>query len=90
MGRRRTEITFETYEVLLVKHRSSLKRIWCTACGRDQVGLSLIEISKAGMSISTVRQQAESGRIHLIHETEDTTFVCLESLIEGQEEKGTR
>jgi len=81
MGSRRTEITFETYEVLLVKHRASLRRLWCPACEKDQVALSLTEIGKAGLSIPTVRQQAEAGRIHLIEESEDCAFVCLGSVI---------
>jgi hypothetical protein len=83
MGSRSTEITFESYEVLLVKHRGSLNRVWCPACGKNQVGLSLVEIGKAGINITTVRQQAESGRIHLIQATQDSAFVCLESLIAG-------
>jgi hypothetical protein len=72
---RKTEITIETYEVLVISHRGSLSRSWCASCGK--------QVAVIGLSEEAVGQQAPGGRLHLIKAVGGESLVCLNSLIQS-------
>ena len=81
MRERKTEITVETYEVLIISRHGRLSRSWCASCGKQVAIITLNDASMSGLSIEAVRRQAEAGRIHLIETAEGLSFICLNSLV---------
>jgi hypothetical protein len=61
-----TEITIETFEVLVISRRGSLSRKWCEGCGMQVATISLDDACKSGLNIEAVQRQLEAGRIHSI------------------------
>jgi hypothetical protein len=87
MKGRRTEITVETYEVLLIKQRGSLSHSWCRSCSKQVTLISLDDACTAGLSAETISQRGEDGQFHLIEMAGWPPFICLSSLIQTLEEK---
>jgi len=83
----RTEITLETYEVLAVKQRGCLSHLWCPACGRQVGAVSLLDACRAGLSSEAIREHEHEGRLHLIATSIGLRFICLNSLIQPEEER---
>ena len=82
MKERKTEITVETYEVLVIKRGAGISRSWCTHCGKQVALISLDDACAAGLSAETIRRREETGRIHLIEMANGSPFICLNSLIQ--------
>jgi hypothetical protein len=78
---RKTEITHETYEVLVIRQSGTLNRGWCPSCRKRVTLISLNDASRAGLSIEAAQQQMEAGRLHLIEMAGGLSFVCLASLV---------
>ncbi len=81
MKNRRTEITVETYEVLVMSRHGSLSRSWCASCDKRVAIISLEDACISGLSIEAVQRQVETGRIHLIETIGGSSLICLNSLI---------
>jgi hypothetical protein len=79
---KKTEITVETYEVLLIRQRSGLSRSWCASCSKQVALISLDDACMSGLSIEAIQRQVETGRIHLIETTCGSSLICLSSLIQ--------
>ena len=77
MKNRRTEITVETYEVLVMSRRGSLSRSWCASCGRQVAIVSLDDACYSGLSVEVVQRQVEDGRIHLVETSGGSSLICL-------------
>ncbi len=67
---RRTEITVETCEVLLVKQRGGLNFGWCADCSKQVALISLSDACSSGLSAEEIHLQAEAGLLHLIETNE--------------------
>jgi hypothetical protein len=82
-ARKRTEITVETDQVLVIRRRRSI-RAWCRecACEVDMVGLAEAEVL-TGMSAKVLRDRAQARRWHLSESSDGTALVCLESLLKS-------
>jgi hypothetical protein len=80
---KRTQITVETYEVLVVKQRASLSRRWCAACNEETAAIDLQDACNSGLSREAVQRHLESGRLHLIDPTDDLPLICLNSLLQN-------
>ena len=81
MKNRRTEITIETYEVLVMSRHGSLSRSWCAGCGQQVAIVSLDDACYSGLSLEVVQQEVEAGRIHLVETSGGSSLICLNSLI---------
>ena len=81
MKNRRTEITVETYEVLILKGHGSLSRSWCASCGKQVAIISLDDACNSGLSVEEVQRQVEAGRIHLVEPSGGSSLICLNSLV---------
>ncbi len=82
---KRTEITVETNEVLVVR-RTKVYRGWCALCARkvDMVGLSEAR-AMAGIS----PEHGDAGRSAQWHvfEGQQTALVCLDSVLKATGQK---
>jgi len=82
---KRTEITIETNEVLVVR-RTKVYRGWCPHCARKVDMVELPEArAMAGMSVESV-DLAGSAKWHLFEEQEPA-LVCLESVLRAMAKK---
>ena len=81
MKERKTEITVETYELLIVKQRGSLSRTWCASCGKHVAVISFKDACMSGLNLEAAQQLVEGGRLHLIETAVGFSFVCLDSLV---------
>ena len=79
---RRTEITVETYEVLIISCQGRLSRSWCESCGKQVALIDLNDACLSGLSIEAIQRQVETGRIHLIGRVGGPSLICLNSLIQ--------
>ena len=60
---RKTEITIETYEVLIMKSHVGLRRRWCAGCGKQVALVSLNDACSSGFNLQNIQQQVVAGRI---------------------------
>jgi hypothetical protein len=81
---KRTEITTESVEVLLIRSRGTLSRKWCEGCGKQVALISLDDACMSGLSIEALERQVEVGRIHLIEKAGGSSLICLNSLIQSE------
>jgi hypothetical protein len=79
---RKTEITVETYEILVMSRHGSLRPNWCAACGKQVATISLSAVCLAGLIGEAPHRQTETGRIHLIETVGGSSLICLNSLIQ--------
>ncbi|MCI0486468.1 MAG: hypothetical protein L0229_07690 [Blastocatellia bacterium] len=79
--RRRTEITVETTEILVVRKSGRARLLWCAECCR-QVEMITPEQAMivAGTSSRTIYRSVEAGQIHYSETPEGFLFICLNSL----------
>ncbi|HXI90925.1 MAG TPA: hypothetical protein VNO24_12985 [Blastocatellia bacterium] len=82
MKNRRTEITVETYEVLVISRHGSVSRSWCASCGQEVAAISLDDACNSGLSIEAIQREVEAGRIHLVETSGGSSLICLNSLIQ--------
>ena len=81
MKERTTEITIETYEVLVTSRRGNLTQSWCASCGTQVVIVSLHDACLSGSAIEAIQRQVETGRIHLVETVGRSSMICLNSLV---------
>lgn len=90
MKTRTIEITFESFEVLVIKHRGELAKAWCPRCDRRVGMISVEEAGEAGLTLEAICKRAEEGEFHLIEPGGGLSFLCLNSVVEtlGQKSLG--
>ncbi|MEW6210793.1 MAG: hypothetical protein AB1631_20680 [Acidobacteriota bacterium] len=79
MKERKTEITIETLEVLVISRHGDISRSWCDGCGKQVAIIRLNDACMSGLRLEAIQRQVETGRIHLI-ETVGGSSLCLNSL----------
>src|ERR1041384_7136733 len=78
---KRTEITVETRQAMVIRRRGSLIQSWCARCGEPAGLLRLQEGTPAGVSPQAVSRQVEADRLHLVEIAEGLNYICLNSLL---------
>ena len=81
MSDRRTEITIETHEVMVIRHRGKIPKPSCVKCGAQAVMLTLDEATV--LFHQTTRQLCrlvEDGKVHFTETARGSLLVCPESL----------
>ena len=83
-GSKRTEITIETDQVVIIRRRHS-SRAWCRECGSevDMVGLGEVG-ALTGMSGQPLQDHAQGRGWHLFEGERETTLICLPSLLKSK------
>ncbi len=82
MGKkRRTEITIETDEVVLMRRRRGSLPAWCEGCGK-QVNLLTPDgaAEAAGVTSRTIYRWVEADKVHFAETAEGLLLICLDSL----------
>ena len=78
---KRTEITIETRQSLVMRRRGAMIQSWCARCG-EPAGLVCLEaVTLAGVSLQAIRRQVEADRLHLVEVAEGRNYICLNSLL---------
>lgn len=85
---RRTEVTVETDEMLIISHRAEFTER-CPACG-EAVGLVTPEQAAAFTSIpiETICSWVETGVVHHWQTGQGVLLVCLKSLLRSSRSSG--
>ena len=78
---KRTEITVETRQSIIIHRRGALMQSWCERCGA-QAGLVRLDAAQpAGISLQRIHRQVEADRLHLVEIAEGLHYICLNSLL---------
>jgi hypothetical protein len=81
---RRTEITVETDQVLIIRRMRTI-RAWCEDCGCEVDMADLAEAEAiTGMLGHALRGYAQANHWHLSEGQDRTGLVCLESLLKSK------
>ena len=80
--KKRTEITIETDQVLVVsRRRTKTLRAWCGACAEEVIMMTVDEAAFAvSVSSRTVFHWVEDYKLHFTETPKGLLFVCLKSL----------
>jgi hypothetical protein len=81
MAYKRTRITVETEQVLIVRRRGCTRR-WCWECGRevDMIGFPQAAVL-TGVVPRSLRDYARAEKWHLAETSDGSPLICLESLV---------
>lgn len=80
--RRRTEITIETEEVIVIRQQKRLLRACCSECAQQVIMLTVDQAAAvANKSSRLIYRMAEAGSIHFLETREGFLLICLQSLI---------
>jgi hypothetical protein len=79
--RKRTEISFEVEQVLVIRRRHPTAPAWCAECG------ALVEMLRpeeaavlTGRSVRQICRQVEAGALHFIESADGALLICANSL----------
>lgn len=79
---RRTHISLETKQVLVIRSARRIARIWCAECGETTPVLTPEEAaSVSGVATGTIYRWAEEGQVHFTSPPEGALLICLSSLL---------
>ena len=78
---KRTQISFETYEVLLVKAGGGKGQIRCRTCNATVQGLKPEDAAAViGSSVRAIYRWIESGTVHFTESSDGLLLICVNSL----------
>ena len=78
---RRTEITVETRQAVVIRRHGSLIESWCARCNASAGLIRLEEVALVGVSVQAICRHAEADRLHLVEVAEGLNYICLNSLL---------
>ncbi len=83
MGRqRKTTITVEQQEILVLRRRRRVTQRWCDGCAQQVEMLSPEQaVAVVGRSARAIYRQIEAGQLHFTETPEGLVWICLNSLL---------
>ena len=82
-SRKRTEVTVETHEVLIIRKHDSSIRAWCMKCNAEARMIHADEaIGLTGISMTAILEMVAAGDVHWVQAGTCAPLICLKSLIE--------
>src|ERR1043165_5732888 len=78
---KRTEITVETRQAIVIRRHGSLVQSWCGRCQALAGLIRLEEAALAGVSLQAICRQMEADRLHLVEVADGLNYICLNSLL---------
>ena len=79
----RTEITIETHEVIVIRHRGKFPKPFCLRCGAPAVLLTLDEATVLfPYSTRELCRLVEDEMVHYLETARGSLLICPESLIQ--------
>jgi hypothetical protein len=80
--KRRTEITVETDEVIIIRQRRRLLRAWCKECAQQTMMITVDQAAAITQKSSRlIYRMAEAGYIHFAETPEGFLLICLQSIV---------
>jgi hypothetical protein len=80
--KRRTEITVETDEVIIIRQSRRLSRAWCRECAQLAIMVTVDQAAAAAKKSSRlIYRMAEAGYIHFTETPEGFLLICFQSLV---------
>lgn len=84
---KRTRITIETEQVLMIQRTGSNRR-WCPECCREVEMVRFVQAAAlAGVPLAVFRECARTEPWHLAEAQDGTPLICLDSLLKAQANK---
>ena len=79
--KRRVEITIETDEVIVLRHRIQVSRSWCAQCSEKTAMVTADQAAVvAGVNSRTIYRWVEEGKLHFTETPHGLLLICLSSL----------
>src|SRR5690242_12424461 len=78
---KRTEITVETRQTVVIRRRGALIQSWCPRCSEPAGLVHLEAVTLAGVSLQAIRRHVDADRLHLVEVADDLYYICLNSLL---------
>lgn len=83
MRTRKTKVTVETHQLLVIRDGKRLREDWCRSCSKLVRMLSADEAAAlAGVSLRTLCHRVETGKLHFKETGDGLLFICLDSLLQ--------
>jgi hypothetical protein len=83
--KKKTEITVETDQVLIIRQRRSGVRAWCDGCAQPVKLVTAEEAATvAGVSTRTIYRWVEAEKVHFTETPDGSLLICLNSLLKKQ------
>ena len=81
---KRTRITIETEQILMIQQRSSNRR-WCPECSKVVEMVRFAQAATlAGVSLGVLRECVSAEPWHVAEAQDGTPMICLDSLLKAQ------
>lgn len=85
----RTEITIETDEIMVLRHRIKVSRSWCAQCSEQTALVTADQAAVvAGVSSRTIYRWVEADKLHFMETPEGLLLICLNSIPHSGEAVG--
>jgi hypothetical protein len=82
-SRKRTEITIETHEVLIVRRGDASVRAWCSGCNAEVRMIGIDEaVALSGISIGAIAELVAARAVHGLRDSAGAPIICLKSLVD--------
>ena len=82
MKRKKTEVTVERDQILVIKRLDNREPRSCSECGELARMVSVDEAASiAGSTARAIYRQVETGQIHFSETTDGLLLICLNSLL---------
>ena len=80
--RRRTEVTIQTRETIVLHAADPSARAWCGQCRAERVFLLPEHAARlTGVSVRTIFKAIEDERVHYLETRDGLTRICSESIL---------
>jgi len=81
-SRKRTEITVQTDELLIIRRGDSSVRAWCMDCSAEVRMIPASEaVALAGIDMAGILKMVASGDVHWVQGGTCAPLICLKSLV---------
>ncbi|HSB11683.1 MAG TPA: hypothetical protein VLM38_19495 [Blastocatellia bacterium] len=82
--RRRTEISVQTHEVLVMRKPGREALAWCAGCGEQTRMLTLDKaMALTAASSREIHRRLEAGEVHFTETTDGFVLMCMNSLLKS-------
>jgi len=83
MRTRKTKVTVESHQLLVVRSAKRLSEGWCARCSKQVRMVTADEAAViSGASLRTICRRVEVGELHFNETGDGLLFICLNSLVQ--------
>jgi len=86
---KQTKITIETESLVILRGRT-MNRAWCPACAAEREVIAIEDIGViSNLKRAALEDWFNSGNLHRLQTADDSTLICLNSLLAQVQETKT-